>query len=69
MLESSKLKEFVEDNFRFDENGRKFVQTGKNTVGKGEKFRYEQFLFFPLFFFLNFCTADTLKLGLVWERV
>ena len=31
---SSKLKEFADDNFKFDENGRKFPQMVENTVGK-----------------------------------
>ena len=30
-----KLKEFVDDNFEFDENGRKFCKSVENTVGKG----------------------------------
>ena len=47
ILDSSKLKEFADDNFRFDENGRKFSKRVENTVGKGEIARYEQFLLFP----------------------
>ena len=31
----SKLKEFADDNFEFDENGRKFSKQVENTVGKG----------------------------------
>ena len=49
ILESSKLKEFVDDNFRFDENGRKFYKRVQNVVGKGEIARCEQFLLFQLF--------------------
>ena len=45
--EFSKLKEFADDNFRFDENGRKLLKWVENTVGKGEIARYEQFLLFP----------------------
>ena len=45
--DSSKLKEFADDNFKFDENGRKFSERVENTVGKGEIARYEQFLLFP----------------------
>ena len=41
------LKEFADDNFEFDENGRKFSKLVENTVGKGENTRYKQFLFFP----------------------
>ena len=35
---------------------------------KGEIARYEQFLLFPQCF-QKICTADTLKQGLVWEKV
>ena len=45
-LDSSKLKEIVDDNFKFDENGRKFSKWVENAVGKGEIARYEQFLLF-----------------------
>ena len=41
------MKEFTEDNFKFDENGRKLSKWVENTVGKGEIARYEQFLLFP----------------------
>ena len=47
ILDSSELKEFVDNNFEFDENGRKFSERLENTVGKGEIPRYEQFLLFP----------------------
>ena len=47
ILDSSKLKEFVDDNFKFDENGRQLSKQVENTVGKGEIARYEQFLLFP----------------------
>ena len=36
MLDSSRLKEFGDDNFKFHENGRKFSKPEENTVGKGE---------------------------------
>ena len=36
ILGSSKLKEFADDNFKMDENGRKFSKRVENTVGKGE---------------------------------
>ena len=41
ILDSSKLKEFAFDNFKFDENGRKFSKRLENTVGKGEIAHYE----------------------------
>ena len=59
----SKLKEFADDNFRFDENGGKFYGRVEDTVGKGEIARYERFLLFPQCF-QNTCTVDTLKPGL-----
>ena len=42
--DSSKLKEFADNNFKFDENGRKLSKHVENTVGKGEIAHYEQFL-------------------------
>ena len=48
-FETSKLKEFADDNFKFDENGRTFSKRVESTVGKGEIARYEQFLLFPVF--------------------
>ena len=47
ILDSSKLKEFAEDNFKFDKHGRKLSKWVENTVGKGEIAHYEQFLLFP----------------------
>ena len=57
ILDSSKLKEFADDNFKMDENGRKFPKRLENTVGKGEIARYEQFLLFPQCF-QKTCTAS-----------
>ena len=53
-----KLKDFADDIFRCDENGRKFSKQVENTVGKGETARHEQFPLFPLCF-QKTCTADT----------
>ena len=58
ILDPSKLKEFADDNFKFDENDRNFPKQVENTVGKGEIARYEQFLLFPQCFQWT-CTADT----------
>ena len=58
ILDSSELKEFAEDNFTFDENGRKFPEWKENTVGKGEIARYKQFLLFPQCF-QKACTVHT----------
>ena len=57
ILDSSNLKESADDNFEFDETGRKFSKRVENTVGKGEIARYEQFLLFPQCFQKS-CTAD-----------
>ena len=46
ILDSSKLKELADNNFKFDENGRKLSKWVENTVGKGEIARYKQFLLF-----------------------
>ena len=46
ILDSSKLKAFADDNFIYDENGRKFSKPVENAAGKGEIARYEQFLLF-----------------------
>ena len=48
-LDSSKLKEFADNDYKFDENGRKFSRRLENAVGKGEIARYKQFLLFPVF--------------------
>ena len=58
VLDSSKLKEFADDNFRFDETGRKFSKQVANIVGRGEIARYEQFLLFPQCFQMT-CIAAT----------
>ena len=46
-FKTSKLKEFTDENFKFDEKGRKLYKRVENIVGKGEIARYEQFLLFP----------------------
>ena len=58
ILDSSKLKEFADDNFKYDENDRKFLKWVENTVGKEEIARNEQFLLFPQCF-QKTCTANT----------
>ena len=42
---SSKLKEFADDNFRFDENGSECSKKVENTVEKGEIAHSEHFSF------------------------
>ena len=57
------LKDFADDNFKFDENGRRFSTRVENTVGKGEKIaRHEQFLLFPQCF-QKTCITNTCKPG------
>ena len=41
------MKEFADNNFKFDGKGRKLSKQVENTVGKGEIARFEQFLLFP----------------------
>ena len=43
ILDSSKLKEFADDNLKFDENGRKLSKRIENTMGKREMAHCEQF--------------------------
>ena len=47
ILDSSNLRAFADDNFKFDENGTKFFKRAENTAWKGEIAHYEQFLLFP----------------------
>ena len=68
ILDSSKLKESADDNFKFDENGRKLSKQVENTVGKGEIARYEQFLLFPQCF-QKACFPGASKGVIVWEWV
>ena len=66
MLDSSKLKEFADDYFEFDENGRKLSKRVENTVEKGEIARYEQFLLFPQCFQKAYFPGAS-KGVIVWE--
>ena len=52
------MKDFEDDNFKFDENGGKLSKCVENTEGKGEIARNEQFLLFPQCFQKTY-TADT----------
>ena len=68
ILDSSKLKEFADDNFTFDENGSKLSKGVENIVGKGEIARYEQFLLFQQCF-QKACFPWASKGVIVWEWV
>ena len=67
-LDSSNLKEFVDNNFNLGENDGKFSKWEEKNVGKGEIACYEQFLLFPQCFRKTF-SADTSKQEIVWDRV
>ena len=62
------MKEFADDNFKFEENDRKLSKQVENTVGKGEIACYEQFLLFPQCF-QKACFPGASKVVIVWERV
>ena len=49
ILDAFKVKEFADDSFKFDENGKKFSDRVENTTGKGQ-LHIKQFLIFPLCF-------------------
>ena len=57
-LDSSKLKDFADDNFIFEENDIKFSKQVENTVEEREIARDEHFILFPQCF-QKTCTADT----------
>ena len=61
-------EEFADNNFKFDENGRKLPKRFENTVGKGEIACYEQFLLFPQCF-QKACITGASKGVIVWECV
>ena len=68
ILDSSKLKEFADDNFKFDANSRKLSKWVENNVGKGEICRKEQFLLFSQCF-QKACLPGASKGAIVWEWV
>ena len=62
------MKEFADDNFKSDENGRKLSKWVENTVGKGEIAPDEQFLLIPQWF-QKACFPWASKGVIVWEWV
>ena len=62
------MKEFADDNFILDENGRKLSKRVENTVGKGEIAPYEQFFLVPQCF-QKACFPGASKGVSVWEWV
>ena len=68
ILDGSKLKQSADDNFKFDENSRKFFKWVENTVGKEEIACYKQFLLFRQCF-QKACFPGVSKGVIVWEWV
>ena len=62
------MKDFADNNFKFDENARKLSKPVENTVGKGEIAHYEQFLLFPQCF-QKACFPGASGGVIVWEWV
>ena len=62
------MKGFADDNFKFEENGRKLSKQVENTVGEAEIARYEQFLLFPQCF-QKACFPGASKGVIGWEWV
>ena len=58
-LDSSKLKEFADDNFEFEESGRKFSKQVGNTEGKRRNCSSRAIFPFPPLCFQKARTADT----------
>ena len=52
-LDTYKLTEFADKNFKLDENGRDFSKRVENTLGKREIAHYMRFHLFPLCFQKN----------------
>ena len=63
-----KKKRFADDNFNYDENGRKLSKRVENTVGKGEIAHYEQFLLFSQCF-EKACFPGVSKCVNVWKWI
>ena len=66
-LDSSKLKEFADNNFNFEENGENFSKSVENTAKNGEIACYEQFLLFLKCFQKKLYNRH-IKQELVWKR-
>ena len=68
ILDSSKLKEFADDNFKFDKNERKLPKQVENTVGRGEIAPYEQLLLFPQCFLKACFHGASVGVVLEWTK-
>ena len=62
------MKEFTDDNFKFDKYDGNLSKRVENTVGKGEIACYGQFLLFPQCF-QKTCFSGASKGVIVWEWV
>ena len=67
-LDSSRLKEFADDNFKFGENGTKFSKRLENTVGKGE-IAFNQHFLFSHCVFKRYVLQTRKNKGLFWKGV
>ena len=65
ILDRSNLKQSADDNFKFNENSRKFSKWVEKTVGKGEIVCYEQFLLLPQCFHKAFILKASKGNGLI----
>ena len=68
-MDSFKLKEFADDNFKFDENGGKFCKGVENTVENRRNRSLRAISPFPTVFSKDLYCRQVEKKGLVWERV
>ena len=68
ILDSSKLKDFADNNFKIAENGMKLSKRVENTLGKGEIAHYEQFRLVPQCFQMAYFPGAS-KGVIVWEWV
>ena len=68
ILDSSKLKEFADDNFKFDENGRKLSKQVENT-GKRRNCSFRAISPFPTVFSKGLFPRGASKGVIVWKWV
>ena len=69
ILDSSKLKEFADDNFKLNENGGKCYKQVENTVGKWEIARNEQFSPLSYSVFQRLILQTRKNQGLFWTEL
>ena len=62
--DSSKLKEFADDNFKFEENGRKLSKRVENTVWEKEKVLVTSYFSFSHSFFKRLVSQGRQKVSL-----